>query len=408
MVADRHDYEYGGPDVGDASAASLVSTKLYPPRLRTDLVVRSQLLDRLNSDFDRRLTVVCAPAGYGKSTVTAQWLSRSGIPYAWINLDASDNLLRKFLGVIIAALRSIDDSLATRSETMLSHADSTPDSFLIQQLIGELSETTRPYALVLDDYHLIESPEIHQAVGMLLNQMPHAMRVVIVSRTEPPIPLARMRANGELLHLGAEDLLFDSTESRSFFRDFAGVDLSPSDIDVVHHQTEGWVAALNLVGVALRGLPSDRVRSFARDFTGNIPFVEDYLWEEALERQPADVRDFLIRSSILDSFTAELCEAVTGIPNCSEMIRRCEQANLFVVSLDGKGQWFRFHHLMTDVLRDHLSEQLVIDEIDALHHRAMRWLDHAGLMDEAIRHAHSGACMGRRRPLVTCQVQDLV
>ncbi len=375
-------------DLGPPMAPrSLVQTKLYPPRLRANLVPRPNLISLLNNDPGHRLTLICGPAGYGKSTLVAQWLAELALPYAWISLERTDNNPQAFFGLIVSALQSIDQGLLVATETLVSKQTPIRADAIVYQLIEEISAITRPVVLVLDDYHAIESGEIHHAIDILLQHLPDMMRLVVISRTQLPLQLARLRANGEICELRREELSFTHAEALHFYQVSLGLDLTPSEIKKVHERTEGWVAGLYLASFALRGKPRDRVGQYVEEFAGDVQFGNQYLWEEVLENQPDDVRTFLFRTSILDRFTAGLCDAVTETQSSEALIRHCERDNLFFIPLDGQGSWYRYHHLFAEVLRERLTKTATDSEIQDLHLRASEWLEQNGYLEDAVRHA---------------------
>jgi LuxR family maltose regulon positive regulatory protein len=335
------------------------------------------------------LTLICAPAGYGKSTLAAQWARQLPIPWSWVTFDEADNNPRSFFGLILAGLRRIDAQLCASTEELLSRPGPANARALAQQLTDDLSVATRPFAMVLDDYHTIVAPDLHEMVELLL-QHATLMRLVLVGRTEPPLRLARFRANGEICEIRQRELAFSDAETAQFYRRSFGLDLSPSEVGVLRARTEGWVAGLQLAGVALRGNLRAKRRQSALRFAGSGSIDDQYLWDEVLQAQPEKVRSFLLRVSVLDRFTAELCEAVTGRPDSDELIRRCDQNNLFVVPLDGIGAWYRFHQLFADVLRARLVSSISPEELDDLHQRASAWFEEAGLVEDAVRHAVAG------------------
>jgi LuxR family maltose regulon positive regulatory protein len=390
-----------------ATRRTLVSTKLYAPRLRGSLVARPRLIDLLDGDSGRRLTIVCAPAGYGKSTLVAQWLARAAVPAAWVSFDAGDNDPWSFFALVVAALRSLDQDLAADTLAQLDEPGVPDFRPLVATLLEEVSTTTRSFALVLDDYHVIDAPEIHQGLSFLLQRLPPTMRVVLISRTEPPLPLARLRANGDVFEVGRQDLQFSDDEARELYQGSLALDLAPGEVDALNARTEGWVIALQLVGLSLRGQPRERVRRFSQEPAGSARFVDAYLWEEILQRRPEELRAFLLRAAILDRFSAELCEAVTGIAGAAELIRRCERDNLFVIPLDDRGGWYRFHQLFADALRDRLAQEAGDDAIGELHRRAARWLEDRGLLMEAVHHATAGRDWDRAVKLLDEVCADL-
>src|SRR5215216_6555833 len=367
----------------------LTSTRLFPPRLRTNLVERSSLITRLSDDPERRLTVITAPAGYGKTTLAAQLVARLALPTAWVRLEAADDSPRSFFELVLAALHLIDRDLAAGTATLLTQ-DGPDAEEIVQQLIEDLSVTTRSFVLVLDDYHVIEAPEIHQAMDLLLRRLPTATRLMLISRTTPPLRLARLRTSGELLLVAQSELQFTLEETLQYFHDSLDLDLTPSEVGVIHERTEGWVIGLQLVGSALHGRTREQTRQFLQEFVGSVELGDQYLWEEVLERQPEEVRDFLLRTAVLDRFNASLCDAVTQAGTSDELLRHCERNNLFILPLAGQGAWYRYHHLFADALREQLGRTVSEEEITALHRRAATWLEANGHFEDAIRHATAG------------------
>ena len=271
---------------------------------------------------------------------------------------------------------------------------------IVDRLIGELSIATRPFVLVLDDYHVIEEPDIHRAMDLLLQHIPMSMRLVLISRTEPPLQLARLRASGEICELGRQELSFTQAEALHFYQDSLGLDLTPSEVGIVRERTEGWVAGLYLAGFAMRGKPRELIKHYVEEFTANAQFGNQYLWEEVLQNQPDDVRSFLFRTSILDRFTASLCDAVTETQDSEEMMSRCERENLFILPLDEQGTWHRYHHLFAEILRDRLTRTASETEVSDLHLRASEWLETNGQIEDAVRHAIAGRVWDRATRLL--------
>jgi LuxR family maltose regulon positive regulatory protein len=344
----------------------------------------------LSGDPDRRLTIVCAPAGCGKSTLVAQWLAQVETPSAWVTLEARENDPRIFFSLIVAAMRAIDPNLVVGTDRLLAAPGPLDVDAVVDRLIGELAASARPLVLVLDDYHSIEAPKIHQAVSAVLHRLPPMVRIVVIGRTEPPLRLDPLRAAGELLELGSRDLQFTQEEALQLLQRGHGLNLTPGDLGVLQSRTEGWAAGLNLVGVALREQPRERIQRFVEEYAGGAQVGDQHLWEEALRRQPDDVRSFLLRTSVLDRFTADLCDAVTEGEDGAATIARCDRDNLFLIPLDDGGEWYRFHHLFADVLRDRLTQTVTDDELDGLHDRAAQWLEEHDLPEDAIHHAIAG------------------
>ncbi|HEY7036408.1 MAG TPA: LuxR C-terminal-related transcriptional regulator, partial [Thermomicrobiales bacterium] len=368
----------------------VLATKLFPPRLHATLVARPHLVSTLEGDPDRRVTFVCAPAGSGKSTLAAQWLAQLAIPSTWVTLEASDDSPRAFVALVVAAVQRIDSDLLVATDALLSRAGSLDDAALVHQLIAELGASTRAFALVLDDYHAITETTIHRAVSLLLGRLPPTMRVVVISRTEPPLLSTPTSDADGPIRLGPSDLAFTPTEVHRFYRDGHRLDLRPDEVALLHERTEGWAAGLRLVGVALRGQPRDRVRRAIEDHAGDTRFVDEYLWDEVIGGLPDRLRSFLLRTSILDRFTAGLCDAVTGDADGADLIRRCERESLFLVPLDDQGRWYRYHHRFADVLRERLTQTATDAEVAGLHRRAARWLEAHGPHEDAVRHAIAG------------------
>ena len=378
------------PLAAPAARAGILATKFHIPRVRAHLVPRPALVAAIDTAAQRSLTLICAPAGYGKSTLVVQWLSQVGIPAAWASLDREDNDHTGFFRIVVTALQTIDREIAAGTYELLDGQGVVYPQLIAGSLLHELAAVTRPFVLVLDDYDAVDSPEIHEGIAFLLQNLPPSMRVVLIARTEPPLPLARLRAHDDVLELRAQDLRFTRDEALSFLQESHGLDLAPGEVDVLNERTEGWVAGLQLVAHALRGQPREQVRRIAAEIGGSVRFVEEYLWEEALRGQPEAVRTFLLRTSILDRFDAQLCNAVVGTTDGAELLRRCERANLFLIPLDDLGHWYRYHHLFADVLRDRLAQEASDAEVGALHRRAAAWLEEHAFVEEAIRHAIAG------------------
>jgi LuxR family maltose regulon positive regulatory protein len=353
-------------------------------------VVRQRLFEALDGSGDARLIVVRAPAGYGKSTLVAQWLAQVGAPVAWASLDAGDDDPWSFFSLIAAAIDTIARGLVDGTRSLLDAGETLSEQAIVRSLVAELSTTTRPFVLVLDDFHVITSPEIQRCVTFLLNHLPPPMRVVVVTRIEPPLALARLRASGEVVELGQGDLLFSQEEALALYHGTLNVDLTPDEVEALLVRSEGWVTALQLIGISMRGKPRDRLRRFAVDSSGNVRFVDEYLWEVILQPLPEELRMFLLRTSILDRFNADLCTVVARVANAAELIHRCDQANLFVMPLDDRGEWYRYHHLFADALRGRLAQVVSEDEVRSLHLHAADWLEGQDLIEEAAHHAAAG------------------
>jgi LuxR family transcriptional regulator, maltose regulon positive regulatory protein len=359
----------------------LIATKLYLPRLRDSRVARKRLLERLRQGSAARLILVSAPPGFGKSTLLAEWARdpSDGRLVAWLSLDASDGDPATFWSYVVAALGGvIPDVAATAGETA-----SAPPEAVITVLINGLAAHPDEVWLVLDDFHLVEGRGVHEGLALLIDRLPPNAHVLLSTRSDPDLPLSRWRGRGELAELRAADLRFTADEAAAYLKS-AGLDLAPMDAATLGGRTEGWIAALQLAALSLAG--RDDARGFIDRFAGDDHYIVDYLMDEVLAHQPADVRTFLLRTAILDRLTGGLCDAVTGRAGGSATLTQLERANLFLIPLDDQLTWFRYHHLFADVLRARLQAELP-DEVASLHRRASQWFEDAGELDDAIPHA---------------------
>jgi len=353
----------------------LVETKFFRPVPGPDVVARPRLL----GGRPARLTLVSAPAGFGKTTLLAE--RQRDRATAWVSLGAGDGHPATFWAYVVAALQRVVPGVGA---PVLLRSARPPIEGLLATLVNDLAAAGVELDLVLDDYHLADHPEVHAGVGFLLEHLPPRVRLVIATRADPPLPLARLRARGELAELRAADLRFTAGEATAYLNGVAGLGLSDRDVAVLGERTEGWVAALQLAALSLRGR-SDAT-GFIAGFAGDDRHVVDYLVDEVLSGQPEPVRAFLLRTSVLDRLTGPLCEAVTGEPGGRAMLEALDRANLFVVRLDDRRGWYRYHHLFADVLRAHLLDEAP-ETVAELHHRASRWFDRQGDHVAAVRHA---------------------
>jgi LuxR family maltose regulon positive regulatory protein len=367
-------------------ATPLLTTKLYIHPVRPELVPRPRLAERLNAGLHRKLTLVSAPAGFGKTTLISEWLQQVDRPFTWISLDDGDNDLSRFLAYLAAALQRINSSWGQTVQELLCSPQPPAPTAMVAALINKITASGSPFVLILDDYQLISAPPVHDALAFLLDNMPPPMRLVILSRADPPLPLARLRARGELTEIRADDLRFTMDEAVVFLNEVMDLDLTRQQIAVLESRTEGWVAGLQLAGLSLQGLQHGDVASFIEAFAGSHRYVMDYLVEEVFSRQPPDVQRFLLQTSILDRLCGSLCDALTGHANGQEMLERLEQLNLFTVPLDHHRRWYRYHHLFADLLRERLR-QTQPERGPELHRRASEWYEYKALTAEAFRHA---------------------
>jgi LuxR family maltose regulon positive regulatory protein len=397
-------------------AMPLLTTKLYIPPPLPNPVERPRLIERLNEGLHRKLTLVSAPAGFGKTTLLSEWLAGCEQPAAWLSLDESDNDPTRFLSYTIAALRTIEarqEPVGNIAKGVLSALESPqppPSEAILTTLINEIATIPDRIILVLDDYHLIQAQPIHDALTFLLRHLPPQMHLIMATREDPPLPLARLRARGQSTELRATDLRFTLSEAAEFLNQVMGLDLSAEDIAALERRTEGWIAGLQLAALALQGTISMQgrrdVSSSIQSFTGSHHFVLDYLVEEALEQQSESVQTFLLHTSILDRLTGSLCDAITDQDNGRMILETLERANLFIVPLDDERRWYRYHHLFADLLRQRLQSTQP-DQLPDLHRRASAWYEQNGFIDEAIEHALRGEDFEQAACLIEEQVDTI-
>ncbi len=363
----------------------LLATKLHVPRPRTHLVLRPHLMEQLQQGMERVLTLVSAPAGFGKTTLLAQWLAESGTPVAWLSLEAEDNDPTRFLSYLIAALQTLDVQFGTTALALLRTPQPPSPEAVLAVLVSEVtSRGGGEFALVLDDYHVISAESIQRGMTFLLEHLPPQLHLILATRADPPLPLARMRAQGLLCEVRTADLRFGAAEVSAFLQAVMGLDLPPEAIATLQSRTEGWIAGLQLAALSLQGRAD--VSAFLAAFSGSHHFVLDYLSEEVFARQSSVVQSFLLHTCILERLSGPLCDAVTGQDRSQAMLEGLERANLFVVPLDDERSWYRYHHLFAEVLRSHL-QQAQPALVPALHRRASAWYEQHELPTEAVQHA---------------------
>ncbi len=365
-------------------ADNILLTKLHVPPLRSVFVHRPRLIGRLTAEPNALLTLICAPAGYGKTTLVAEWLQSLQSNFAWLSLDESDNDPRRFLGYLLAALRQIDAAIGRAVEPLLQSPQPPPGDVILTALVNEIAAVPQPFILVLDDYHLIHTPPSYQQLSFLLEHQPPQMRLVIITREDPPLPIARLRARGLLVEIRQDDLRFSLEECASFLNKVMSLNLPSADIAALERRTEGWIAGLQLAALSMRG--RDDLSPFVEAFTGSSHYVLDYLMEEVFRRQPADVQDFLLRTSVLDRLSGPLCDAVANRTDSRGLLDRLEHANLFVMPLDQPRTWYRYHRLFAELLRQRLHTTEAVSETE-LHRLASVWFQAEGSFPEAISHA---------------------
>jgi LuxR family maltose regulon positive regulatory protein len=386
-------------------ASPLVETKLYPPKLRRSLVARPRLSGRLSRGAESRLTLISAPAGFGKTTLLAEWLAAtpSERSVAWLSLEESDSQPASYWTYLITALQAVVPGVGASGLQLLQSAQ-PPIENVLTTVLNELGAVPNDLYLVLDDYHLVDGPDIQAGMSFLLEHLPPRAHLVVSTREDPALPLARLRAGGELVEVRAADLRFTLEEAAAYLNDVTGLDLAASDIATLEGRTEGWIAALQLAALSMQG--RDDVAGFIAGFAGDDRHIVDYLVEEVLGRQPAHVRSFLIETSVLDRLSGPLCDAVTGQRGGKAMLESLDRANLFVVPLDDSRRWYRYHHLFADVLLAHLLDEEA-DRVAALHRRASQWYEQSAEPSQAVRHALAAGDVERAAGLVELAIPDL-
>lgn len=365
----------------------LITTKIYAPRLRADLVSRPRLIERLKAGLHCPLTLISAPAGYGKTTLLAGLANNVELPVAWLSLDEGDNDRVRFWTHFISALQTKQPHIGNTVLQMLRSPEFPDMQSDLTQLINEIAGTEpsiQPYILILDDYHLIEEQTIHKDLSFVIEHLPRQLRIVISTRADPPLPLARMRARGQLSEFRAQDLRFTVKETDILLNSNMGLGLSDEEVAAIDARTEGWIASLQMAAISMQR--REDIPAFITAFTGTHRHVLDYLTEEVLNRQTPDTRSFLLDTSILDRMTGPLCDAVTGRQDGQEMIERLDKANLFLISLDDQRQWYRYHNLFSSMLASRL-QQLNPGRVAELRKRAATWFQQNGFMEEAISQA---------------------
>ena len=385
-------------------SSPLVETKLYAPRLRRGVVARPRLSGRLR-DGAARLTLVSAPAGFGKTTLLAEWLAATGAErsVAWLSLEESDSQPTLYWTYLITALQSVAPDLGSSALGLL-RSGQPPVETVLTTVINELSGVPDDLWLVLDDYHLVDGPGIAAGMRFLVEHLPPQAHLVVSTREDPDLPLARLRARGELVEVRAAELRFTLDEVAAYLGDVVGLELAAGDIAALEGRTEGWIAALQLAALSMQG--RDDLAGFVAGFAGDDRYIVDYLVDEVLGRQPDHVRGFLLQTSILDRLSGPLCDAVTLQPGGKAMLESLDRANLFLVPLDDRRRWYRYHHLFADVLHTHLLDEQA-DRVADLHRRASRWYERSSEPSQAIRHALAAGDVERAAGLVELAIPAL-
>lgn len=390
---------------------SLLSTKLFAPELRPDLVERNRLLEKLDSNlypelgFSRKLTLIAAPAGYGKTTLACQWLGATEMPAAWLSLEEQDNDPVRFIRYLIAAIQSARPELGGEAQAMLEAPQRPSDDVVLTTLINDLSAMAEPLVLALDDYHVIQTPAIHKLMAFLLDHQPNSLHLMLLTREDPLLPIPQLRAGGNVLEIRQEDLRFAPHEIGEFLRQVKGLKLTPDDIGRLERRTEGWIAGLQLAALSMQ--QHDDLKGFVQAFTGSNRFILDYLMEEVFGSQPPEVREFLLSTSILDRLSGPLCDAVVKTTGSQDFLETLDQANLFIVPLDQSRSWYRYHRLFGELLRNRLRMTRRLNET-SLHKAASLWFESEGHLAEAIHHALEAEDWGRSAILIGHAADELL
>lgn len=365
---------------------TVLQTKLMIPSVRPQRVMRPNLVVKLNQGLQKKLILVAAPAGYGKTTMVVEWLEKfpSDFPYTWVAIDEGDNDPRRFLTYLIAAMERIQVGFRDAVQTLLNAPQPPPDEVFLTILINEMTAFSRPFVLILDDYYFIQTLAVHKQIAFLLEHQPTNMHLVLITREDPLLPIARLRAQGQILEIHQEDLRFSPAETNEFLHEIMKLPIPAEDIATLGNRTEGWIAGLSLAAISMQG--REDLKGFIQAFSGSSRFILDYLMEEVFEQQAPEMQDFLLKTSILRRLSGPLCAAVTHQANSQALLEILEKNNLFIVSLDQSCTWYRYHHLFADLLQ-HRLRIAYSGEINPLHLLASHWFAAEGSIEDAIQHA---------------------
>ena len=394
-------------------AAPVLATKLYIPPPPPKVVVRTRLIERLNEGLSAggKLTLISAPAGFGKTTLVSEWITGSDRQVAWLSLDKGDSDLTRFLTYLIAALQTVAPNIGEGIMGALQSSQPPPIELLLTALLNDINSIPGDFVLVLDDYHVIDATQVDEALIFLVEHLPPQMHMVITTREDPALPVPRLRARRQLIEFRAADLRFTPSEAAEFLNQVMDLNLSMEEVAVLETHTEGWIAGLQLAALSMRGRQD--IPGFIQAFAGDNRYIVDYLVEEVLQRQPQPVRNFLLQTAILDRLSGPLCDAVignhpegTGQEASSARLESLQRGNFFLIPLDDKRHWYRYHHLFADVLRMYLMTEQP-DQVPALHRRASEWYEQNGSAADAIHHALAADDFERAADLIERAVPEM-
>lgn len=383
----------------------ILRTKIRLPKPGAHVLVRGHLFSHLQDGYARRLTLLCAPAGSGKTTLLTGWLAQCGYSAAWLTLDHGDNSLERFLAYLLAAIQAAAPGVGMAAQAMLVAPSPLQIETFFNSLINDLDEYGADLILVLDDYHTVHLPLIHDALNYLIYHLPENLRLVIASRSDPPVPLGRLRARNQLVEIRGTDLRFSFQEAADFLNNLMGLALAEEDVRVLEERTEGWVAGLQLAALALHDKTNPD--HFIKSFTGSHRFVLDYLVEEVLRQQTEDLQAFLLQTSVLERMCEGLCNALTGKQDARSVLEQLESSNLFIISLDDERHWYRYHTLFGDLLRYQL-ERAQPDAVPGLHRRAAAWFENNFYPVDAVHHWLAAKETGQAARLVRLEGNRLI
>ncbi len=395
--------------MSDTNATSfsdnLLKTKLHIPQSRPELVPRPRLIELINRRENPCFTLISAPAGFGKTTFLSEWARQSQVPIAWLSLDANDNDPVRFLSYAAAALMTIDPTVGDDALAAIQAPQAQPIDVILALLINDVTDYQKAVTLIFDDYQYIESEEVHQAVFSVIERLPPNLQILLSTRVDPPWPFARLRARGTMSEIRANDLRFTHSETGQFLNEVMDLNLTAEELSKLDERTEGWIAGLQMVALSLHDR-TDRT-AFIESFSGSHRYILDYLMEEVLERQPPEIRTFLLETSILERLSAPLCEELTGQPNAHKMLDHIDQSNLFLIPLDEERRWYRYHHLFSELLKTRLKE-IHEQRLLELHEKASQWFEKHDLINEAIHHGLEGQDEARSIQLLESKALELV